>query len=226
MNEQYISIRRILDDLMAHPMLQNLTMERAINYAVDFIRIVGCPQFYIEKTEVIPVDNYRGKLPCDFYSIIQVRDSKTHSAYRHTSDSFHMSECKHSVVPTYKIQGNVIFTSTKDSDLEIAYNAYNLDEDGYIMLPDNSSFIRALEAYIKVKQFTILFDMGKMQAGILQNAQQEYAWAVGDCQSEFNRMSIDEMESFTNSWRTLLIRDNQQREGFARLGNRQNIKVH
>lgn len=225
MNEQYISIRRILDDLMAHPMLQDLTMERAINYAVDFIRIVGCPQFYSEKIEQIEIDNYRGKLPCDFYSIIQVRDPNSHICYKHASDTFHTSGCKHADI-TYKIQGNVIFTSTKEGTIEIAYNAYNLDEDGYIMLPDNSSFIRALEAYIKVKQFTILFDMGKMQAGVLQNAQQEYAWAVGDCQSEFNRMSIDEMESFTNSWRTLLIRDNQQREGFARLGNRQNIKVH
>lgn len=225
MNEQYISIKRILDDLMAHPLLQDLSMERAINYAVDFIRIVGCPQFYSEKIEQIEIDNYRGKLPCDFYSIIQVRDPNSHICYKHASDTFHTSECKHADM-TYKIQGNVIFTSTKEGTIEIAYNAYNLDEDGYIMLPDNSSFIRALEAYIKVKQFTTLFDMGKMQAGILQNAQQEYAWAVGDCQSEFNRMSIDEMESFTNSWRTLLIKDNQQREGFARLGNRQNIKLH
>ena len=94
------------------------------------------------------------------------------------------------------------------------------------MLPDNSSFIRALEAYIKVKQFTILFDLGKLQAGILQNAQQEYAWAVGDCQSEFNRMSIDEMESFANSWKTLLIKDNQQKQGFARHNVEQIIKRH
>ena len=226
MNEQYISIKRILDDLMAHPLLQDLSMERAINYAVDFIRIVGCPQFYIEKTEVIPIDNYRGKLPCDFYSIIQVRDNKSHSTYKHTSDSFHMSECKHSAVPSYKIQGNVIFTSTKDNDLEIAYNAYSLDDEGYIMLPDNSSFIRALESYIKVKQFTILFDLGKLQAGILQNAQQEYAWAVGDCQSEFNRLTIDKAEAFANSWKTLLIKDNQQKQGFARHNVEQIIKKH
>lgn len=30
----YISIRQIMDDLLAHPMLQDLTLERAINYAV------------------------------------------------------------------------------------------------------------------------------------------------------------------------------------------------
>lgn len=226
MNEQYISIKRILDDLMAHPMLQDLTMERAINYAIDFIRIVGCPQFYEEKTAVIEIDNYRGKLPCDFYNIIGVRSNDSHIAYNHATDTFHMSDCKHSAGNVYKIQGSVIFTSSKDTDVEIAYYAYNLDEEGYIMLPDNSSFIRALEAYIKMKQFTILFDLGKLQAGILQNAQQDYAWAVGDCQSEFNRLSIDKAESLFNSWRTLLIRNNQQRDGFARLGNRQDIKTH
>lgn len=226
MNEQYISIKRILDDLMAHPMLQDLTMERAINYAIDFIRIVGCPQFYEEKTAVIEIDNYRGKLPCDFYNIIGVRSKDSHITYNYATDTFHMSDCKHSTGNVYKIQGSVIFTSSKDTDVEIAYYAYNLDEEGYIMLPDNSSFIRALEAYIKMKQFTILFDLGKLQAGILQNAQQDYAWAVGDCQSEFNRLSIDKAESLFNSWRTLLIRNNQQREGFARLGDRQDIKTH
>jgi hypothetical protein len=162
MNEQYISIKRILDDLMAHPMLQDLSMERAINYAIDFIRIVGCPQFYEEKTAVVEIDNYRGKLPCDFYSIVGVRSNDSHIAYKHTTDTFHMSECKHSGSNEYKIQGNVIFTSNKDADIEIAYLAYNLDEEGYIMLPDNSSFIRALEAYIKMKSFTILFDLGKL----------------------------------------------------------------
>lgn len=46
----YISIKVILDNLLHHPLLQDLTLERAVAYAVDFIRIVGMPPMFIEKT--------------------------------------------------------------------------------------------------------------------------------------------------------------------------------
>ena len=40
---EYISIRQIIDNLMDSPLLQDLTLERAVNYAVRFIQIVGMP---------------------------------------------------------------------------------------------------------------------------------------------------------------------------------------
>ena len=73
---------------------------------------------------------------------------------------------------------------------------------GFPLIPDNSKFTRALQAYIKKEWFTILFDLLKLQAAIYQNVQQEYAWAVGACESEFQKMSLDKAESFYNSWRT------------------------
>lgn len=32
--ERYISIRQVLDDLLDHPLLQDLSFERVVNYAV------------------------------------------------------------------------------------------------------------------------------------------------------------------------------------------------
>ena len=60
---------------------------------------------------------------------------------------------------------------------------------------------------------------------VLQNTQQEYAWAVGDCQSEFNRLSIDQMEALSNSWRTMILRENQHASGFAGNGNKEILKI-
>ena len=127
---------------------------------------------------------------------------------------------------TYKIQGNVIFTSVKDCIIEIAYKALVVDEDGFPMLPDNSSFIKALEAYIKVQQFTILFDTGKISGQVLQNAQQEYAWAVGQAESDLHRMNVDQMQSFTNLWNTLLPRVNEHRNGFKTMNIQEKIRNH
>lgn len=151
-------------------------------------------------------------------------DFKANQVFVSSSDTFHMSEDKVFTGLTYKIQGGYIFTSIKEGEIEISYKAIILDDEGYPVIPDNSKFLRALEAYIKRQWFTILFDMGKLQAGILQNTQQEYAWAVGACESEFQKMSLDKAESFYNSWRTLISRTNEHSRGFATNNRRQDLK--
>ena len=202
--------------------MQDLSLETAVDYTIDFMRIVGMPRMFTEKVVRIPIDKYRALLPCDYYQTIQVRIPGGH-ALVYSTDSFHMSNKGNS--SAYKIQGNIIYTSIESGELELAYLAISTDEDGYPLLPDNSSFTRALELYIKKQWFTILFDLGKITSAVLQNTQQEYAWAVGDCQSEFNRMSIDQMEAFSNSWRTMILRDHQHSSGFIGDGSRQTLNI-
>lgn len=228
-NDSYVSIKQVLDNLLDHPLLKDLSFERAVNYAVHFIRLVGCPQIFIEKTETLEVKNYRAVLPCDFYKIIQVRACKgdTVEYLRYSSDNFHMSPDKHVNLPdvTYKLQNNIIYVSFKEGTIEISYRAIHTDEEGYPLIPDNSAFIRALELYIKKQQFTILFDQSKITQAAYQNVQQEYAWAVGQAQSELVKPDIDQMEAFTNSWNTLLVRRSHS-SGFVVDGTRERIKVH
>lgn len=224
MAEQNTSIKIVLDKALRHPLMQDLSLETAVDYAVDFLRIVGVPSMFSEKVIYLKVDNYRAKLPCDYYKVIQVRP-KGRPALIASTDSFFMGGRYRDENNTYKIQGNIIYTSLEDDTLELAYLAIETDKDGYPLIPDNSSFTRALELYIKKQWFTILFDLGKINPNVLQNTQQEYAWAVGDCMTEFNRLSIDEMEAFSNSWRTMILRDHQHASGFANNGTRQTLKV-
>jgi hypothetical protein len=81
-----------------------------------------------------------------------------------------------------------------------------VDEEGYPMVPDNSTFTKALELYIKKQVFTILFDLGKIQGPILQQTQQDYAWAVGQAKNDMIIPTMDEMQSITNAWNSLLPR--------------------
>lgn len=224
MTEQYITIRNILDKILRHPLMQDLSLETAVDYSVDFLRIVGVPKMFTEKVVEIEVHNYRAKLPCDFYKIVQVRPVGG-AALVSTTDSFFLGGKQLEYNNAYKIQGGILYTSIEKGVLELSYLAIETDKDGYPLFPDNSSFTRALELYIKKQWFTILFDLGKIQPAVLQNTQQEYAWAVGDCQSEFNRLSIDEMEAFSNSWRTMILRDHQHSSGFIGNGNRQTLKI-
>lgn len=236
---QTTNIRRILDRVMRHPMLRDIPFETAVEYTVDFISLMGTPALYDEKTAVVEVHDWRGQLPCDFVKMGQVRMAACqhshrwdncgivplHPIYRYSGHSFHMSDYKPQELVTgeltYMIQGMVIFTSTKDIDVEIAYTAFAVDDEGYPLLPDNPSFLRGLENYIKMKWFEIKFEMGEVSQSVMDRVDREYAWSAGDAQSEFSRLSLDEAATLFNSFKTLLPRNNEHWKAFFDNGSKE-----
>ena len=165
-------------------------------------------------------------MPCDYYKIIQVRNYKTKEVFRSSTDNFHYSKNKtHNYDLTYKLQGQVIYTSIKNGTIEISYTAIPVDCDGYPMIPDNSSFILALEAYIKKKQFNILLDLNKITPAAFNQACQDYAWLVGQAQSDLIMPSIDELESISSMWNTLIPRVEEHKTAFINNGSREKIKI-
>ncbi len=225
---QTTNIRRIIDRIKRHPMLRNIPFETAVEYTIDFISLLGTPALYNEKVAIVKINDWRGRLPCDFEHMIQVRSAENKNiTYRSSGYSFHFSKDKPSECLgefTYKLQGMVIFTSTKDTDVEIAYRAFAVDDEGYPLIPDNTSFLRGLENYIKLQWFTILYDTGELPQNVLYNTQQEYAWAVGDAQSEFSRLSLDDAETLFNSFKTILPRNNEHWKGFFTNGAKEILK--
>ena len=228
MEPRKLSIRQLMDRIRRHPMLQEIPLETVIDYTVDFFRIVGLPTTFEEKTEVLDVHKYRAKLPNDFHEMVQVRTvSKNPIYFRYSTDTFHMSKNHADAEPfTYKIQGGIIYTSMNIGEIEISYLALETDECGLPMVPDNSNFLRALENYIKLQHFTILFDMGKLDPRILQNAEKEYCWAVGACECEFHMLSLDKAESVANMYKSLIIKDSEHHRGYATSGTKEYIKIH
>ena len=146
----FVNIREILSRCTRHPMLKSLDLEQAIQYTVDFISIVGMPTLYNDKVETIHIDNYRGLLPCDLVSIIQVKDKASNACMRSMTDSFNPgliadgSEFNHSQTEigesTFKTQGRVIFTSFRTGEISLSYRAIPVDKEGLPLLIDNANF--------------------------------------------------------------------------------------
>jgi hypothetical protein len=221
----YINIKEILSRLLRHPLLQNITLEQVVQYTIDFIGTLGMPKMYVDKVETLQVKDYRTILPCDAIIINQVRTKE--GVYLQSMTSTFNPEYNNSYTkPTFKTQGQILYTSFKEGEIEVSYKAIPIDKDGYPLLIDNPIFLRALESYIKKEVFTILFDMNKIQGAVLQNTQQQYAWLAGQMRSEFSIPSLSEMESIKNSWRTLIQRTNEFNTGFDSLNNQEFIKVH
>lgn len=246
---QYTSIKRVLDDLLDHPLLRDLTLEQVVRHTIRFISLHGYPKLYQDKIETVKIKDFRGLLPCDLISIIQVKDLNSGICLRAMTDTFtpglrpkpndgyQPKDLLNNVNPpidtyippvkgtmeelSFKTQGRIIFTSFPEGEVEIAYKAIPVDDNGFPLLIDNETYLNALEAYIKVKVFTVKFDTGKMNAGILTNAQSEYAWASHLLQSEMTMPSMSEMESITRMLNTMIKPVTHFDNGFKNLGDRE-----
>lgn len=93
-NIQYTSIQRVLDNIMDHPLLRDVTLEQAIRYVLRFISLHGYPKLYQDKEENIEIKDFRGTLPCDLVSVIQVKDLHTGVCLRSMTDTFTPPERK------------------------------------------------------------------------------------------------------------------------------------
>ena len=217
----FVNIREVLARVTSHKMLKNVDLEQAIRYTVDFLSIVGCPTFYLDKEVDVTIEDYRGLMPCDLISIIQVKDKKTGFCMHSMTDTFNPREYNFHTEPTFKTQGNVILTSFRTGEVTISYKALPVDETGIPLLIDNANFLKALELYIKKEKFSDLYDEGKIRDGIMGKAETDYAWAVAQCEKEFIMPSISELQSITNMWNTLIPRVTEFDNGFTELGNRE-----
>lgn len=221
----YVSIKEILSRLMRNPLLQDVTLESAIQYVLDFVACMGLPNIYADKVTTICIDNFRGILPCDLIAINQVRLASNGICLRAMTDSFNGTHPEDKGELSFKTQGSVIFTSFKTGDIELSYKAILTDDDGLPLLPDNPVFLKTLELYIKKEWFTILFDMGKISPAVLQNTQQEYAFKAGQCNNEFIIPSVSEMESITRMWNTIIPKVSEFNKSFRHMGDREYIKL-
>lgn len=225
----YVNIREVLSRILRHPLLQETNLEQALQYTLDFIGIFGFPGFYTDKEEDIEIKDYKGSLPCDLISINMVKECKRNIPLRSMTGMFNPGgKYYHDLLhePQFKTQGRTIIVSFKCGKIHISYKAIPVDDEGYPMLIDNPKYLKALELYIKCQAFGILFDMGKITQQVLNHNEQEYAWAAGQLQEEFNTPSVSEMESITNMLNQLIVRNNEFIYSFERLGNKEFNKVH
>ena len=243
---RYTNIRRVLDNIHDNPMLSDVTLEQAVRHTIRFIGKFGLSKMYKDNEADIDIHEFRGLLPCDLISIVQVKDECSGICLRSMTDSFTpglvpptpRSPHPHSHMPyippmapghgepAFKTQGRIIFTSFPEGKVRIAYKAIPVDEDGFPLLIDNENYLDCLESYIKMKVFTVKFEQGKIAAGVLENAKQEYAWAAGQLQSEMTLPSYSEMESISRYITSILPSMKMFDRGFRQLGNREYLRKH
>ena len=236
-DSEYIKLDTVLAKVLRHKKLRNVTLDDAVEYTVEFMGIVGVPDMFMDKEAVLHVSKYKVELPCDLVSVTMVKDNCSGIAMRSTTDRFapdgkdvnrysSMVRAPYGDDKTYKVQNHILVASFEEGDITVAYKAIPVDDDGYPLIQNNPIYLKALELYIKVEVFTDLYDDGDLDAKVLSNAQADYAWRVGQLQSELTIPNTSEMESLCRSWCTLIPRTTEFDSGFKHNGNREYLRRH
>lgn len=216
---KFTNIRVIADRLMRHPMLQSLQFETIVQYTLDFLGLLGFNELYITNEIELEIKDYKAKLPLDLVRIDQARIKngkylkQMHSAFNGTLEN-----------PAFKTQGDWIFTNIKDCTLELVYKGMPVDDEGYPLILDNTYFLMALEAFIKKEVFTTYFDQGKIHVNALQQAQQDYAFRVGQLHNKMALPSISEMQAISNMWNKMHLTTKDFYNGFDTISNLDTFK--
>jgi hypothetical protein len=226
---EYINIRELLSRVLRHKLLQEFTLEQAIQYTIDFIGIFGFPELYEDKQAEVDICDYRGKLPCDLISIDMVKECKTGVPLRSMTAAFNPGGKYYNHLqqePQFKTQNRTIITSFPEGKVIITYKAIPVDDEGLPLLVNNTKYLKALELYVKCQLFTMLFDEGKITTQVLNHTEQEYGWAAGQLEEEFKTPSVAEMQTITNMLHQIFPRHNEFYNNFESLGNKEFRKIH
>lgn len=220
MAKRNASIKVVLDKVLRNPLLADVNIETAVDYTLEFIDIVNVPTIYTKKEAELTLEDFRVALPEDWVSTIQIKHQG--KILRVASGTFSPDFNDF----TFYIDNRVLITSIKEGKVQISYNAVQTDLEGFPMVPEDSPFIIALEWYIKQRHYYILWELGKLPQQVLETTRQEYCWAVGRCQTRMHLKDLSEMEAFSNSWRTLVIRKHEFHKQFRFDNTKEHIYTH
>ena len=226
---EYISIKELLSRVLRHKLLQEFTLEQAIQYTIDFIGIFGFPELYEDKQAEVDICDFRGKLPCDLIQINMVKDCKTDIPLRSMTAAFNPGGKYYNHLrqePQFKTQNRTIITSFPEGRVIIAYKAIPVDDEGLPLLVNNTKYLKALELYVKCQMFTMLFEEGKITQQVLNHTEQEYCWAAGQLEEEVKTPSESEMQTITNILHQIIPRHDDFYNRYEALGNKEFRKIH
>lgn len=242
-NGKYVELDTIIERLFRNADYRDeVSIEECMEWVGDAIGLIGYPAVLMQKVtdgnnsldhpDPISIVDYKGIIPAGVHSVIGVRDAVTKQRFRLSEDSFHMATDTNddaylpTGIPSYKLQGNFIFTDVKTTTLEMSYNSLPVSLTGLPLIPDETNYILAVEWYIREKIDYKLFRRGSLQQAVYQHTEQQLAWYIGKAQTAMLMPNEDEMEVIQNIRLRLLPQINDWNNFFKATGVVEQRRIH
>jgi len=249
---KHISVDYIVERLHHDYGFDNITLSDILEYIWDVVGFIGVLDPMIDKEPVtIDIENHRGVLPYDLYSISGVREYTTGTMMTEISDLFWKStnenieteteviadvdpatgEEYYTVVFTedtpelyrYKVQGNYIFTAFETGRIEMAYKAFPIDPiTGIPTIPDDAQYVRAVVSYIAERIAFKMMLRDLLSERKYELLRQEYLFNVGAAKGKCIQPDAARMEVIVNRWKSPHPYYYHFDEGFRYLGSKRN----
>ena len=218
--ERFISLKEIIDRVYRQggDIVDDITEDDVITYAIELIGVVGIPPLFEHKVIDLEINKYRAELPCDFVEEEGVKCCNN-ATFNASTDMYRIEDSK-TFVPTYKIQGDYIVTSIEEGYIRLAYTAIKTDNDGYPMIVDNQSFIRALVSYIVYKRVYTNYINGRLpNENIMERVERDYEFNIAQATQKLTIPTLDEFDNISRMINSFIFRHDARKTGFKNLGD-------
>lgn len=226
MNRQrFVSLNEIIDRVKRSggDIAKDITEDDVITYTTELIGIVGIPQLFEDKVVNLEIKKYRAPLPCDFVEEVAVKccDRQLNP----TTDMFRVEDSK-TTHPTYRIQDTYIVTSIERGNIQLAYTAVKTDNDGYPMIVDNQSFIRALVSYIIYNKVYTNYINGRLpNENIMERVERNYDFNIAQASKSLTQPTPDEARNIARMMNSFIFRLNSRGIGSKNIGDEAPVPV-
>lgn len=237
-NGKYIKMDRVIETVYRDYGFDNLDWIHCVEWIGECLDLIGAPRTYIKKATdgneklghpvPVTIEDNRGKIPCDMHKLIQAFrcDGQNWQPMRLNTDTTHISYyCNQSddwgrtAEITYQLNNGFIFTDFDEGEVVFEYLANPTDENGYPMIPDNIKFIKACAAYVADKVIFKKEVQGvAIHPRVSQKIEQDKHWYIAAADSSARIPTIDEMESWKNSFLKLMPDVNAHASAFRGTG--------
>jgi hypothetical protein len=224
---KYVSYKYVLNKLYRD---LNLTTEinesHVISWISECLDKIGSYYQYEEITKQIELRDGKAELPINFDKLIYVTYNNKPLSWS-TSNKLHYASdnCK---VPTcctdnyFYINNSFIITDIKNNDcISLTYLGMVLDDDGYPLIPELTSFLEACSKYITYMLDYREWRKGNVPDKVLDKSEEEYLWYITQAKGDANSLNIHQMERLKNIWVRLLPQHNEFKDNFKNLGEQE-----
>lgn len=128
--------------------------------------------------------------------------------------------------PTYKLENSKIYTGFDEGIIEIAYQAFPVDDNEEPLIPDNARVINCVVYNIARRIALRLFMKDELSQQKYELLNQEALWYMASAQNAARIPNQDKMEILANIWQDPYRDGGHHLAGFNKLANRPRVMTH
>lgn len=218
-NISFVSLKEIINKVYKDggDIVEDITEDDVILDTIELIGIVGIPKLFENKVVTLNVQKYRALLPCDFVDLVAIKSCN--KPLNASTDKFDITE-SNTNVPTYRIDGDIIKFSQEKGCVTISYTAIKTDDEGYPMIYNDQSFIRALVSYIIYKRVYTNYINGRLpNENIMERVERNYEFNIAQATNKLQMPTQDEFDNITRMMNSFIFRKNARKSGYKNLGD-------